>query len=206
MRPINLLPPASFEKQQSRRMIVRMSMILVAYLALLVIVSIAWSGRVAAAHQALADQQATNAELESRLTALQPASDLSRRYDADAQMIETALAGDISWGRILNDLGRLIPDRVWLEGFHGATHEVTPEEPGVGTIQVTGVGFDLPDVSAWVRSIDSDRYPGVDGAWVSSATEATIGEAPVVRFVSQTVLTDAALSDRASRVVPKVGG
>ncbi len=206
MRPINLLPPEAFEKQRSRRIIARVSMIVVAYLALLVIVTIAWSGRIASAEQALAEQEAVNRELEAELAGLRPAAELLDRYEADAGLIETALATDVSWGRLLNDLGRMIPDRVWLESFNGTVQDVSGDPAAAGSIQVTGVGFDVPDISAWIRALDSDRYPGVGGGWVSSVTESTIGEAPVVRFVSQTALTDAARSGRAAQRIPEVGG
>jgi Tfp pilus assembly protein PilN len=118
--------------------------------------------------------------------------------------MQVALADDLPWARILNDLGRILPDSVWLESFRGSVDE-DPATPQVGVVQVTGVGFDFPDVSAWLRSLDSDRFPAATATWVTSVSEGQIGEANVVNFISQTSLTEAARSDRLATRIPRTG-
>jgi len=204
MRPINLLPPEAFERQQSRRLLWRVLLLGLAYLVLLLLLTLLWSGRVGDAESQLDDHLATNEDLRQELQGLQPVNDLVQRYGENAEMVATALANDVSWGRVLNDLGRMIPDRVWLDGFGGAAE---PDESGsVGIVQVTGFGFDYPDVSSWLRALDSDRFPGTGGTWVTSVGNTLIGETTVVQFVSQSNLTRNALSNRASNRVPVVGG
>ena len=66
--------------------------------------------------------------------------------------------------------------------------------------------IDYPDVSAWLRALDSDRFPGTAGTWVSSVSNTLIGETTVVQFVSQSTLTRNALSNRAADRIPVVGG
>ena len=106
---------------------------------------------------------------------------------------------------MLNDLGRVIPDRVWLDGFSGAA-DADPETGAVGSMQTNGTGFDYPDVSAWLRALDSDRFPAVGGTWVGTAGDSTIGNALVVQFTSTSALTPAAQSNRVDERVPEVGG
>ncbi len=206
MRPINLLPPEAFARRRRRRLVLQAVLVAVAYLGLLAVLTPVWTGRVANARAALAAQEATNAELEGRIADLADAQRIADRYRQEADMVRGVLADDVSWGRLLNDLGRVIPDRVWLEGFSGTVDVGAAAGAAAGSIEVSGVGFDVPDVAEWLRALDSDRYPGVAGTWVSSITDDLIGDTPVVRFVSQAALTDAARSTRARTRVPEVGG
>ena len=204
MRSINLLPPEAHVKEQARARVARLALLAATYLALLVVLTLVWQARVAEAEQDAAAQQQVNRVLEAQVIEFQSVEGLVAEYDANVSLMQIALADDLSWGRILNDLGRILPDSVWLESFRGAV-ESDPATPQVGSVQVTGVGFDFPDVSAWLRSLDSDRFPAATANWVTSVSEGQIGEAKVVNFISQTSLTEAARSDRLETRIPRTG-
>lgn len=204
MRSINLLPPEAHVKEQARARIARLALVAVAYVALLVVLTMIWQARVTEAERDAAAQQEANRALEAQVVELQSVEGLVAEYDANVALMQVALADDLSWGRILNDLGRVLPDSVWLQSFRGNVEE-DPTTPQVGMVQVTGVGFDFPDVSAWLRSIDSDRFPAATATWVTSVSEGQIGEAKVVNFISQTSLTESARSDRLETRIPRTG-
>lgn len=202
MRPINLLPPEAFEKAAGRRRLLRIAVIAIAYIAVLALVTVWWQGRVTDAEDDLARQQEVVQDRQRELGALADARDLQVRYLEDVLLLQEALVSDVSWGRLLNDLARMMPERVWLTTFGGSA---APGDDGsVGTITVGGTGFDFPDVSAWLRSIDDDRFPSLAGGWVTSITQGSVGEAPVVLFASTTSLTPDAVSGRAEDRVPVV--
>jgi hypothetical protein len=73
-----------------------------------------------------------------------------------------------------------------------------------GVVSFSGVGFDYPDVSSWLRALDSEDFVGVTGTWVSTAAEGRVGDAEVVTFTSSAVLTSAATTDRADELIPEV--
>lgn len=204
MRSINLLPAEAHVKEQARDRVARLVLFGMIYVGLLVVVTLLWQNQVNDAKQNAAAQVELNRQLETRIAEFQGVEGLVTEYDANVTLMEAALADDLSWGRILNDLGRILPDSVWLESFRG-TVETDPTTPEVGSVSVTGVGFDFPDVSAWLRSLDSDRFPAATGTWVTNVSEGLIGEAPIVNFVSQTSLTMAARSDRLDTRVPRTG-
>jgi len=201
MRPINLLPPESAEQQRSRRILGRIVILGIGYLILLSLLTLLFGGRVRSAEDQLAQQEQVNAQLEQQVAQLSDVQALESEYNANADLIRVALEGEVSWGRVLNDLGRMIPDRVWLEAFSGSA---VVEGPTRGTINVSGTGFDVPDVSAWIRALDSDRFPSVAGTWVSAVSAAEIGEYPVANFSSQASLTEEAEADRADDRIPEV--
>ena len=204
MRSINLLPPEAHIKEEARARTLRLVLIALAYLSLLAVLTLVWQNRVTEARKEAASQQEVNRSLETEIAELAAIESVVTEYDSNVALLETALADDLSWGRILNDLGRILPDSVWLESFNGAV-ELDPTTQQVGSVQVTGVGFDFPDVSAWLRSLDSDRFPAATGTWVTNVSEGSIGEAVIVNFVSQTLLTTAALSDRLETRIPRTG-
>ncbi len=204
MRSINLLPPEAHVKEQARERFARLALVGILYIALLTALTFIWQGRVTAAEDDAAFQAESNQLLEAQVAEFGSIENLVGEYDANVTLMETALADDLSWGRVLNDLGRILPDSVWLESFTG-TIDADPSTPAVGTVQVTGVGFDFPDVSAWLRSLDSDRFPAATGTWVTSVAEGQIGSATIVNFVSQTSLTAAARSDRLDTRIPRTG-
>ena len=103
----------------------------------------------------------------------------------------------------MNDLARLLPPRLWVETFSGNVLRETI--PGViGQVSFSGVGFDFPDVSAWLRALDSEQFAGITGTWVSSLSQGVVGDDDVVTFASTAVLTPAAVTNRAENLIPEV--
>jgi Tfp pilus assembly protein PilN len=203
MRPINLLPPEVAQQRNRRRRAGIAVFAAIAYVFLLAVGVLYWNGKVAAARDDVDAQLAINQALERDVAAYADTVDMRTEFDAKAELVRSALAVDIDWGILLNDLARLLPPRLWVETFAGT---VVPETvPGViGQVTFSGVGFDFPDVSAWLRILNSDQFAGITGPWVSTVTEGTIGDDNVVTFSSSAVLTGGAATDRAETLIPEV--
>ncbi|MEX0825170.1 MAG: PilN domain-containing protein [Acidimicrobiia bacterium] len=203
MRPINLLPPEVAEERNRRRRVGFLIFGVVAYIALLGVGVLYWDSRVSAARDDVDAQLEINQSLEREVVALSSAGELQTEYQDRSDLVRTALATDIDWGILLNDLARLLPPRVWVETFSGTI--VVETTPGVlGQVAFSGVGFDFPDVSAWLRALDSDQFNGVTGTWVSTIAEGVIGDVDVVTFTSTAVLTSAAATNRAETLIPEI--
>lgn len=203
MRPINLLPPEVASQRRRQRRTILMVLAAIAYVAVLAVGVFAWNGRVDTARRDLDTQLSVNQTLERQVVALSESGNLRDEFNERAELVRTALATDIAWGIILNDLARLLPPRLWVETFSGA---VVPETtPGVvGQVAFSGIGFEFPDVSAWLRALDSEQFNGITGTWVSTVSETVIGDDEVVSFTSTAVLTRAATTNRADELIPEV--
>ena len=203
MRPINLLPPEVARERSRRRRVGIAIFGALAYVFLLGVGVLYWNGRVDAARDDLDAQVAINQSLERDVAALAGTEDIRTQYEEKATLVRSALAVDVDWGIFLNDLARLLPPRIWVETFNGS---VIPETvPGIiGQVSFSGVGFDFPDVSAWLRALDSDQFSGITGPWVSTVSQGIIGEDDVVTFSSTAVLTLGAATDRADSLIPEV--
>ncbi|MCJ7725983.1 MAG: PilN domain-containing protein [Acidimicrobiia bacterium] len=206
MRPINLLPRIDKGAATARRRAIMVALLGLIYVAGLAAVTMLWNGKVDAAEQQLADQQAVNRDLQAEVAAFSAADELRVEYEENAALTTSVLSTDVAWGRLLNDFGRLIPERVWLDNFVGSG---AGEVPGVvGRITIAGTGFDFVDVSAWLRALDEARFPGVVGSWVSNASEVQTGEdgASLISFSSTAGLSVSAISNRLQERIPEVSG
>ncbi|MFQ5966289.1 MAG: PilN domain-containing protein [Acidimicrobiia bacterium] len=205
MREINLLPPEEAARSRQRRLRFGYILLGVAYIALLVLVTFWWQSKAEAAQEDAEAQLAINDSLNVRIAQLSESQDLRGRFEDGVDRIETILAVDVAWGRLLNDLGRVMPDRTWLSTFAGAA-ERTEEAPNVyGGLQMGGTAFDYPDAATWVRTLNSNRWPAVGAGWLEGSSRSELFDGvPVVDFSSSAGLTEEALSQRSETRIPKV--
>jgi Tfp pilus assembly protein PilN len=204
MRPINLLPPEAAQRATARRKTAGFIALGIVYLALLALVALWWQGKATDAQDDLDAQLATNAQIEAEIASLGNVLILRSTYEGGVERLGSALATDVAWGRLLNDLARIIPDRLWITSMAG-TVTVDEENPFLlGQVSVTGVAFDYPDASSWLRVLDAEEWPALGGGWISSTSRAEIGESPVVNFTSVASLLDAARSNRVEERTPEV--
>ena len=196
MRPINLLPPEVAEERSRRRRAGLLVLAGIAFVLLLVAGVFFQNHRVSLARAGVTAQEELNAALEQEVKALADAGALKAEFDDKQALVQEALVNDVDWGIFLNDLARLLPERVWVESFNGSIAEGVTAGV-VGQVTFSGVGFDFPDVSEWLRTLDSAGFKGLTGPWVSTASESSIGDEAVVSFSSTAVLTTGAVTDRA---------
>ncbi len=203
MRPINLLPPEVARERSRRRKATFGLLAAFAYLVLLGVGMFYWDGKVAAAQDRVDAQLSLNQTLEREAAALADSAVVRDQFEEKADLVRAALTDDVDWGILLNDLARLIPPRVWVDTFNGSV--VAETIPGViGLVSFSGIGFDYPDVSAWLRTLESEQFAGLTGPWVTTVSRGVIGIEQVVTFSSTAALTRGAVTDRADSLIPEV--
>jgi type IV pilus assembly protein PilN len=178
MRAINLLPPEALERAKVRRQRWLWIAGALVFVGLLAVATLWFQSRVDARKDALQAEQDEITQLQARAAGLSEFAALKGEFDTNVLILATALDRDVVWGRLLNDLGRLLPDRLWLTTFSGQVN-TDPAVPTIGEVTVSGIGFEFPDVSAWLRSLDSSTFPSVDQTWVSSISAAAIEHFPI---------------------------
>ncbi|MDR9450070.1 MAG: PilN domain-containing protein [Acidimicrobiia bacterium] len=204
MRTINLLPPEAAQRATARRKMAGFIALGVVYVALLALVALWWQGKATDAEDELNSQVAANTRIEAEIASLGDVRALRSTYENSVERLGTALATDIAWGRLLNDLARIIPDRLWITSLTGTAQQNEENPFLLGQFSVTGVAFDFPDASSWLRILDAEEWPALGGGWVSSTSRSTIGESPVVNFTSVASLLPEARSSRVEERTPEV--
>ena len=204
MRAINLLPPEAAQRASARRKTAGSIALGVVYLALLALAALWWQGKATDAEDDLDVQLANNTKVQAEISSLADVRELRGSYEEGVARLNQALAKDVAWGQLLNDLARIIPDRLWITSWTGTLEEDEDNPFLLGQVSVTGIAFDYPDASSWLRVLDAEEWPALGGGWVSSTSLSSIGESPVVNFTSIASVLDAARSNRVEDRTPEV--
>lgn len=197
---IDLLPAKERPVVAGRRLVVVGGSALAALVTVLAVLTMARSDQIAEEEDRLAAQERRNADLQAQIAALRGAEELKTQADQGNQLVAQALASEVSWSRILEEVARVIPSDVWLESFAGnVSPSTTPGAPISGSASFTAVGSDFPSTAAWLQRIAT--IPAFRSIWVSQLSRGRFTEggvsADVVNFSSTMELTDAARSERA---------
>jgi len=201
---LSVLPDEVAATRRARRL---MGMTAAGLAVMAAVLAVTGVGRMLAVHDARSQVRAAQqhvTSLKTEVASLQAATAVDQKVQNRADLIVTALSGDIDWVRVLGQLASVMPTQVSLGSFTGtrtlaAAGTTTTGSTGVGTLSftVTGTGG-LPTVAAWLQGLQRD--PDIQGTWVSGITLS--GNSGSVRFSSTTNLTPIAGSSRAQEVQP----
>jgi type IV pilus assembly protein PilM len=222
---IDLLPHGSGVSSARTRLAAMSAAGVAALIILLAIPTIARQHSISHEHHLLAQQQARNLELQTKIGQLADAQAKQQQLDALRAQIAGLLSTDVSWSRMLQDIARTIPNDVWLTSFQGTatpaaqsssppataqsttttgsgatTTTTVPAAPASelsGTVNFSAVGTDYPAVAAWLKMIS--ELPSLSDLWVPNISEAQLAGQGVVNFSSTANLTPAARSNRLER-------
>ncbi|MDQ1514400.1 MAG: hypothetical protein QOE80_230 [Actinomycetota bacterium] len=199
---IDLCPPVKrsfrFTGEMGRRLAVA-AVVVVLLLAGLSVRSIMALGQ---ERSRLAAQQKANAKVEAEIGQFDSLRTLSTNLDAGRRRVQSALAGDVSWPRFLNDLVQSMPSGVWLQSLSVQTNRTAAGSatggtaPSIGSLQVAATALDFPAVADWLRKVGAD--PALAGVAVGGLTSTAVGAQPTVAFTSTATLAPAARSNRAA--------
>lgn len=206
MPKINLLPADRAAAAKNRQGLVGVAFTVILFMAVLGSTFLFFKGQETAAELKYEAAVAENASLRREIVELQPYAELRQRYEQGATRVRHALATDVAWGRLLGDFGRMISDkRVWMEGLSVMAAPPSETNPGVyGSVSMNGSGFDYPDVSSWLLTLDSQDWESVTGAWAASVVQTELEDQSLVAWNLTTSLTSGSLSDRSSRLIREV--
>ncbi len=104
----------------TRKLVLVAGAVGVALVLLLGLLSIQKESALSDAKGELSSQQATNAKLQSRITALSAAQTDQTKIDVIQGQVVGILQNDVSWTVMLQEIARTIPDDTWLSAFQGA--------------------------------------------------------------------------------------
>lgn len=191
MSRVNLLPPEIRERARIRRRTIAVGAVGAIVLGLLVVFYLLQVMRLSDVEQDLAAQQRENADLEAQIAELREFEELQQQLAGQRDLVQAAVAGEVSWSGILRDLSLIIPTQMWLSDLSGQVALPTEAAPAVGpivgSIQFTGFAFDTPTIALWLTQLEMPT--GWVNAWLSSAQDTTFEGTPVIQFSSSVDLS-----------------
>ncbi len=188
LRRISLLPGHIASRQAERKQLVTAGLGVFGFAVFLLILLLLRSGQVADARAEADGEQERTAQLERDAADLQEVSGLQAEVTGRQATVQAALAGDIAWTRLFNEIATVIPNDVWLTTFQG-----TNDDAG-STIVVNAKGFDQTSAARWLQR--AGDLPSITNLWLGSSVRSTTGTQDTVDFSSTASLTEAARSER----------
>lgn len=206
---VNLLPK-EIEAAGRARHVGRLSVLgVVAVVLVLGGVSFVQMGDRAQAEQDRDAAQTRVAQAEARVAALAEYRELQNRYLARRELLSTAMAEEVSWARILNDLSLAFPADASLVTLNAQAE--SPEPPSAGEIdpgarvgRIVASGYSLERYAPGVESVllDFEGAQGFFNSYLQTAAANTIGEADVTNFSGTIDLDDNAYTGRYAEGLP----
>ncbi len=209
---VNLLPPEIAQRARARRTRTLTIVVVGLYVALLGLLYVIKLGDVEAARQTRDDAQAEVARLQAELNTLQEFAELDRLLDARNDLLAAALATEISWARVLNDLALTFPPNsslltldAALEGADTATAEAEGD-PNLGqaVASVNFTGYSVEEFAPGVERVllRFNEVRSFFNAYLSQAAEAERGDTEVTTFNGTVQLNDEAFTRRYAEGLP----
>jgi Tfp pilus assembly protein PilN len=205
MPRVNLLPPEIAEKATLRKAQFAMAGVGAAAVAVVGLLYVNASHEVSEANEQKAEVAAASVKLNAELKSLQNVRDVYARVDAAKLTLASAMKNEVLWSSYLHDLTLRVPDNVWLTSLSAsvdagkatgsaAAGAAPVLDPGIGTVNISGVAFDHPDVAKWLESLSQQK--GFANAYFTQSTETEIADRTLYKFTTSVNLTQAALSNR----------
>ena len=195
---IDLLPPEARREARARRMMRRLVPAGAAVVIVMAGLSLLQTAGAAGQRGRLARQERTNHALQTEIETLSGAVQEEQGLASARQGITVALAGDVSWPKVLEDLAGTLPEGVWLTSLSvqpaAAAADAMP-----GTASFGATALDFPALATWLDRLP--RLPYLLNLSVSTATKADGGPRPLVTFTSGAKFGPAARSDRLQRIL-----
>ncbi len=197
-RRLSLMPPEVGARREQQKQIVLVAAAVVLFAGGLLYV---WQGRAGSVTDA--ENRALNEEsrlvaLQAEVAELRPVAEFERVVDGRELLLQSALASDVAWSKVIQEVATVMPDDIWLQSFVG----LAPQETQAGQFTVTGNGVDHTSSARWLLRLDA--LESVTGLWLPSSvrkSQGEFGELSEVTFSSSGQLTERASSSRIERYV-----
>jgi type IV pilus assembly protein PilM len=208
-RRMSLLPAEVAVVRERRR---QSALVTAGVVVLAVLLLVAYLGRRSQVSNERAKAQraeAANAALRQDAARLSQVTTVDTQLQERRGMVESALSDDVAWTRLLQEIATILPNDVWLTAFTGQKAAAgggvggggTGGGGAVGTINVTGQGFDQSSAARWLLRAGDLR--SLTGLWLPSSAKSGEGAGATITFSSTANLTPQARSgnDRRDRYV-----
>jgi Tfp pilus assembly protein PilN len=195
---VNLLPPGIAARYRLRRLQLAVGCLLLLVVGVVASLSMQAAEARRDAGSQLDAASARGAVLQAESVQYVDVLAVHRRAQAAQDMLALAMAEEVRFSELLDDLSRTIPDDVWLEDVRFSqpattSPAVAAAASSIGTVSFTGGASSHDDVAAWLESLASQK--GYANPSLTDST-AVAGEQGTVTFNSTVTLTSAALSGR----------
>ncbi len=177
MSQVNLLPPEIRQKAKVRNQAILVGLLGAALIALVIVLTLLQGFALKKTNSDLNAQVATNSSIQHQIDDLQSYQELATQLDTQEQIVNDAMAYEVSWSSALRDLQLVLPDQMSVSTFTGSvtanttTPPVVPTGGGpgiIGNIAVGGSSSGSLRLARWLSKLDEVK--GWGNPWMATAT------------------------------------
>jgi len=192
--PINLLPQEVVGEQRTKKYFGYATVGALGLVLLLVLISVLQHFKISSEQNTLKQSQARVTTLQGEVGALAPYDLLNRTVQARRGSLASALVGDVSWTRFLDDLDHRAPGDSSLQSLTmTAASATTPDgQVSYGTVQYGGKVSNFPGLAGWLDTMAGSK--GLHFVYLGTGSRPDPGSP--VSFTATANLTAASLSGR----------
>lgn len=203
---VNLLPPEIRQVQAFRRIQMGLGVAVLGTVGVVALLYGSASHSVTSAQSQVDRAASEQAQLNRQIKSYTGVTTVYAAAEAARQQLSTAMADEIRYSQLLNDISLSIPSNVWLESMSftqrapgaaaaGPAATVLPGAPlTVGQATFSGVAFSHDDVATWLEAMAGLKT--YTNPYFSQSAEALIGTRPVVNWSGTTDIVPTAYSHR----------
>jgi Tfp pilus assembly protein PilN len=114
---INLLPPEIIEKRESEKRLLIIGLVSLLYIAILVMIYVLLQAKLYQENLVLTQLKTQNALLNKQIAEFKIFEERKAAVDSRRQVIEQAMAGEISWYKLFLEMSMIIPNDIALESL-----------------------------------------------------------------------------------------
>lgn len=177
MSQVNLLPPEIRQKAKVRNQAILVAIAGAALVGFVIVLAVLQGVALRDVNSDLNAQVSYNASVTDQINDLQSFQDLATQLDTQQQIVDAAMAYEVSWSSALRDLQLVLPDYMSVATFTGSvtanttTPPVIPTGGGpgiIGNIAVGGSSTGSLRLARWLSKLD--EFKGWGNPWMASAT------------------------------------
>ena len=209
---VNLLPPEIAEQAAFKKLQLGLGVGVLAAVSVVGLLTVSASHSVSTAQTSLDQQNGRGQALIAQKAQYNNVTAVYAAAAAAQTQLQTAMGQEVRYSQLMHDLSLSVPSTVWLKslsytqaapaaaapavGTPGAAATATAPV-GIGSLTVTGVGFNHDDLALWLESLAGQK--NYSDPYFASSTESLLGTRKIVTFTSTANLTSAAYSGRYTR-------
>lgn len=203
---VNLLPKEIEQRRVARRITALSVFGVVAFVAVLGLFYVMKLGELAEAQEAREQVRAEVARLEAQVAELEQFRVLAEELEARNALLATAMAPEVSFARVLNDLSLGFPTNSSLRTLTASLDDTTPagaEQPAI--MNLTFNGYSVEQYAPGVETVvvEFDKVATFYNAFVTQAQEEEIEGTDVIGFQGSLQLGDDARTGRYTDGLPE---
>lgn len=168
MTQINLLPPEIRQKRAVEHRRIAVGALLFVVIAALLGVWAFLMVLVSGERDTLGDLEAQNAQTRQAITEYQVFEKQRAEVQQKKQVVDQAIAGEIPWFKVLNEVSLVIPSEVWLVSFDGSEGEITFNSSALDSASDTPDSGHKP-VAKWMVRLS--EIPMLSEIWLTASTK-----------------------------------